>query len=184
MLHWRDQAAANWGKLGSCSGVNRTTDWTLFANNSSFPVTLSVANKTNQLSCRSRRADICILYVWSKIYKPSVLLGWIPHNHSNLFSSTFQHWIVHWREWPKCTDHWVDVKTTQRWWYICRRSKGQMLHASLWYLCSHLPEKILRFCSMTNGVHTCPANMLQFVSANFHIFLPILEKNSCKYIGF
>ena len=76
---------------------------------------MSPTKPTNvPLSCRSRRADICILYVWIKIHKPSVLLGWIPHNHSNLFSSTFQHWIVHWREWPKCTDHWVDVKNNPK----------------------------------------------------------------------
>ena len=43
----RRQIGENWGLA---RGVNRTTDWTLFANNSSFPVTLSVANKTNQCS--------------------------------------------------------------------------------------------------------------------------------------
>ena len=49
-----------------------------------------------------------------------------------------------------------------------------MFHASLWYLCSHLPEKILRFCSaVTNGVHTCPGNMLQFISTTFK-FWPTL----------
>ena len=42
-----------------------------------------------------------------------------------------------------------------------------MFHASLWYLCSHLPEKILRFCSRDKwGTHMSG----QYASIYFHNF--------------
>ena len=145
-------------------GVNSATDCRLFANHSSFPATLRAA----------RTEAHSALMICMKIATTSTLV-FIHFNKKrqnirkmrNFHTLPRDGWIfgkVPNGLWPLVTRF---SEARGQGWRWQERSKGQMFHTVLWYLCFHLAGKILRFCFRDKwGAHMSS----QYASIYFHSF--------------
>ena len=155
--------------------VNSATDCRLFANHSSFPATLRAARTEAHsalmicMKIATTSTLVCIHFKkkrhnikrgkWETFV--NILKGWMPSPKRMNFRKSSKRRLTPLGFVSRFS------KARGQGWRWQERSKGQMFHTVLWYLCFHLAGKILRFCFRDKwGAHMSS----QYASIYFHSF--------------